>query len=62
MGRKKPENFPERFKEASEPEPEATPHAPKDEKGDSTSRVDASQEPSENEEKRRIAKKLEERE
>lgn len=49
-------------KEASEPNPEQTPHVSRGEKGESFSRVDQSQEPGENEEKRRVARKLEERE
>lgn len=48
--------------EASQPDPEQTPHVSRGEKGESSSRVDQSQEPAENEEKRRVARKLEERE
>lgn len=49
-------------KEASEPNPEQTPPVSRGEKGESSSRVDQSREPGENEEKHRVARKLEERE
>jgi hypothetical protein len=50
---------PERRKQATEPEPEATPHISPEE-GQSSSRLEESREPSENEEKRRVAGKLRE--
>lgn len=59
---KTPKQNPQRYEEAAKPEPEATPHVPEDEKGDQSSRLDESKEPKEDEEKKRVAKKLRERE
>ena len=50
-----------RYKEASEPSPEMSPKAPKEVKGDPLSRRDVSREPAENEETRREAERLDER-
>lgn len=60
MGRKNPKQDPERMKEATEPDPELSPGAPGEEKGDSSSRVEQSKEPSEDPEKRRVAEKFQE--
>lgn len=62
MSNKTPQQNPKRYKEASEPSPETSPDVPEEPKGDASSRQDASKEPAENEETRRVAKKLEERE
>ena len=59
MDNKRRGQTPERRKQATEPEPEATPHVSLDE-GQSSSRLEESREPSENEEKRRVAEKLRE--
>lgn len=59
---KRPKNNPEINKEAADPEPEQTPHVGRGDKGESSSRVKKSEEPGEEEEKRRIARKLRERE
>ncbi|CAN5729738.1 hypothetical protein BH24ACT22_BH24ACT22_14280 [soil metagenome] len=62
MGKnKRPKQIPEGQKEAADPVPEVEPDIPEAPKGDSTSRLDASEEPAENEEKRRVREKLEER-
>lgn len=58
---KTPQQAPKRMREANEPDPESMPKAP-DGREESPSRVESSQEPSESEEKRRVAKKLDERE
>ncbi len=52
---------PERAKEAADPDPEMTSHVSEEQKGDSSSRLNASKEPGEDEEKRRVAEKLRER-
>lgn len=59
---KRPKNNPELAKEAADPEPEQTSHVGRGSKGDESSRVGASEEPGEDEEKRRVARKLRERE
>lgn len=50
------------MKEATEPDPKLSPEAPSEEKGDASSRVEQSKEPSEDPEKRRVAEKFRERE
>ncbi len=62
MGRKRPRQIPEGQKEAADPVSEVQPEIPDEQKGDPASRLDASEEPSENEEKRRVREKLEQRE
>jgi hypothetical protein len=52
----------DKAKESTDPETSATPRISEDQKGDSSSRLYASTEPSEYEEKRRISEKLRERE
>jgi len=52
----------EEAKEGTDPGTSATPRVHDDPKGDSSSRLNASEEPSEDEEKRRVAEKLRERE
>jgi hypothetical protein len=52
----------EKAKEGTDPETSATPRVSDDPKGDSSSRLNASKEPSEDEEKRRVSEKLRERE
>lgn len=59
---KRPKNNPEIAREASEPDPEQSPHVGRGTKGDASSRVGSSKEPGEDEEKRRVAEKLRERE
>ncbi len=59
---KRAKQVPERAKEAADPNPEMTPHVSEESKGDPSSRQDASREPGEVEEKRRVAEKLRERE
>jgi hypothetical protein len=59
---KTPQQNPKRYKQASEPSPKMSPKAPNEEEGDPLSRRDASREPAENEETRRVAERLEERE
>ena len=62
MGRhKRPKQVPEGQKEAADPVPEVEPDIPEEPKGDSSSRLDASEEPSETDEKRRVREKLQER-
>lgn len=56
---KRPKQAPQRFKEAADPKPDVEPHVGSKEKGDPSSRLDSSREPSENEERRRVARKLE---
>jgi hypothetical protein len=51
-----------RVRKNTEPDPETTPHVPEEQKGQSSSRLDASREPSEDEEKHRVAEKLRGRE
>jgi hypothetical protein len=58
MGKKTPKQNQARFEEAAKPEPEATPHVEREHEPESPSRLSKSQEPSENEEKRRVAEKL----
>jgi len=52
----------EEAKEGTDPNASVTPRVHDDPKGDSSSRLNASEEPSEDEEKRRVAEKLRERE
>ena len=59
---KRAKQVPERAKEAADPNPEMTPRVPEESKGDPSFRQDASREPGEVEEKRRVAEKLRERE
>ncbi len=58
---KRAKQVPERAKEAADPKPDVEPHVSEEPKGSPSSRVDASNEPSEDEEKRRVAEKLRER-
>jgi hypothetical protein len=59
----KPQQNPQRAKEAADPDPDMTTQVPRDEpKGDLSSRLETSNEPAEDDEKRRVIKKLEERE
>jgi hypothetical protein len=59
----KPQQNPQRAKEAADPDPDMTAQVPRNEpKGDSSSRLEASNEPAENDEKRQVIEKLEERE
>ncbi|TCJ20537.1 hypothetical protein E0L93_01570 [Rubrobacter taiwanensis] len=51
-----------RSREPLSPEPEATPHVPGEGKGSPSSRQEESREPSEDEEKRRVARRLRDRE
>jgi hypothetical protein len=48
--------------DANQEDPNATPHISSKTKGDPSSRLEASKEPAEDEEKRRVSEKLEERE
>ena len=57
-----PKQVPERAKEAADPDPDTSPHITREPKGDRSSRLDASMEPGEDEEKRRVLDKLRERE
>ena len=50
-----------RVRANTNPDPEATPHVPEEQNVRSSSRQNASKEPMEDEEKRRVAKKLRER-
>jgi hypothetical protein len=66
-GRSMPKNkrakqVPERAKEAADPNPDVEPNISEEPKGEPSSRLDASKEPGEDEEKRRVAEKLRERE
>ena len=56
------ENGKKRVRANTEPDPETTPHVPGEQKGQSSSRLEASKEPAEDEEKRRVVEKLRERE
>jgi hypothetical protein len=59
----KPQQNPQRAKEAADPDPDMTTQVPRDEpKGDPSSRLETSNEPAEDDEKRRVIEKLEERE
>jgi hypothetical protein len=51
-----------RVRANTEPDPETTPHVSDEQKGQPSSRLEASKEPAEDEEKRRVADKLRERE
>jgi hypothetical protein len=59
---KRPRQVPERAKEAADPDPDMTPHISEEQKGQSSSRLNESKEPGEDEEKRRVVEKLRERE
>jgi hypothetical protein len=50
-----------RVRANTEPDPETTPHVPDEQKGQPSSRLEASKEPSEHEEKRRAVERLKER-
>jgi len=58
----RPKQVPKRAKEAADPDPDMTPHVPEESKGDSSSRLNESREPGEDEEKRQVVEKLRERE
>lgn len=62
MSDETPRQNPKRYKEAAEPSPETSPNVPEKSKGDVSSRQDAFKELAENEETRRVAERLEERE
>ncbi len=49
-----------RVRANTEPDPETTPHLPDKQKGGPSSRLEASKEPAEDEEKRRVVEKLRE--
>ena len=51
-----------RVRANTEPDPETTPHVSDEQEGSPFSRLEASKEPAEDEEKRRVAEKLRERE
>ncbi len=59
---KRPKQVPQRAKEAADPNPDVEPHISQEPKGDPSSRLDASREPGEDEEKREVLEKLRERE
>ncbi len=59
---KRPKQIPQGAKEAADPNPDVEPHISEEPKGDRSSRLDASKEPGEDEEKRRVLDKLRERE
>jgi hypothetical protein len=50
-----------RVRANTDPDPETTPHVPDEQKGQPSSRLEASKEPSEDEEKRRVVERLKER-
>ena len=58
----RPKQVPKRAKAAADPDPYMTPHIPAEPKRNPSSRLDESKEPGEDEEKRRVAEKLRERE
>jgi hypothetical protein len=51
-----------RLRADTNPDPETTPHVPDEQKRQPSSRLDASKEPAQDEEKRRVVEKLRERE
>jgi hypothetical protein len=51
-----------RVRANTEPDPETTPHVTDEQEGQPSSRLEASREPARDEEKRRVAEKLRERE
>jgi hypothetical protein len=51
-----------RVRATTEPDPETTPRVPEEQEGQPTSRLEAFKEPAEDEEKRRVAEKMRERE
>ena len=57
----RPKQIPEGQKEAADPTPEVEPKVTDGSKGDPASRLGASEEPAENEEKQRVREKLEKR-
>jgi hypothetical protein len=59
---KRPEQVPQRAKEAADPNPDGGPKVSEEPKGQPSSRLNESDEPGENEEKRRVVEKLRERE
>ncbi len=50
-----------RVRKNTEPDPEVSPHVPREQEKEGSSRLNSSKEPSEDEEKRRVAEKLRER-
>jgi hypothetical protein len=60
VGRGTPKQYPQSYKEAAGPKPELNPDVPEEDKGDSSSRLQQSEEPREDEEKRRVGEKLRE--
>jgi hypothetical protein len=61
--KEKPQQNPQRAKEAADPDPGMTAQVPRDEpKGDPSSRLETSNEPAEDDEKRQAIEKLKERE
>ena len=59
---KRPKQVPQRVKEAADPNPDVEPKVSEEPKGQASSRLNQSEEPGENEEKRRVVEKLKERE
>ena len=59
---KRPKQVPQGAKEASDPNPDVELKASEEPKGQPSSRLNESDEPGENEEKRRVVEKLRERE
>jgi hypothetical protein len=59
---KRPKQVPQRAKEAADPNPDVEPKVSEEPKGESSSRLNQSEEPGGNEEKRRVVEKLRERE
>jgi hypothetical protein len=51
-----------RMRANTEPDPETTPHVTDEQEGQASSRMEASKEPAQDEEKRRVAEKLRARE
>ncbi len=61
--KEKPQQNPQRAKEAADPDPDMTAQVPRDEpKGDPSSRLETSNEPAGDDEKRQVIEKLKERE
>ncbi len=59
---KRPKQNPELAKDAADPTPEVEPHVSEEPKGGPSSRLEASEEPAGNEEKREVIEKLRQRE
>jgi hypothetical protein len=59
---KRPKQVPQRAKEAADPNPDVEPKISEQSKGQPSSRLNESEEPGENQEKRRVVEKLGERE